>query len=177
MFIDTHAHIYSEQLLEEKNEFLERALRANVTTVLMPAIDTQSHKSMLDMEAVAPVTCLSMMGLHPCSVKEDFKQELDLIGNYLEQRKFVAIGETGLDFYWDVTFKEQQYIAFKQQIEWAIQYDLPIVIHSRSSTKECIDVVSQYTGTGLRGVFHCFGGAWRKLKRLSTRGFIWVLEG
>ncbi len=177
MFIDTHAHVYSEQLLEDKDEFLERALRANVTTVLMPAIDALTHTSMLDMEAAASVKCLSMMGLHPCSVKQDFEQELALIGNYLEQRKFVAIGETGLDFYWDLTFTDQQYIAFKQQIEWALEYNLPIVIHSRNSTKECIDVVSPYTSRGLRGVFHCFGGSVEEARQIIDLGFYLGIGG
>lgn len=177
MFIDTHAHIYSEQLLEDKSEFLARSMAANVTKILMPAIDAQTHPAMLGMEASVPVKCLSMMGLHPCSVKDDFRQELGIIEDYLKKRSFVAIGETGLDFYWDLTFKDQQYIAFKQQIEWALQYDLPIVIHSRSSTKECIDLVTQYTGKGLRGVFHCFGGSREEAEQIINLGFYLGIGG
>lgn len=177
MFIDTHAHIYSEQLLADKNEFLERSLAAGVTTVLMPAIDSDTHEAMLNMEALSPVKCLSMMGLHPCSVKENFEKELNIIENYLKQRTFVAIGETGLDFYWDQSFKEQQYIAFRQQMEWAIQYDVPIVIHSRSSTKECIDLVSEYTGKGLKGVFHCFGGSREEAEQIMNFGFYLGIGG
>lgn len=177
MFIDTHAHIYSEQLLVEKDEFLERSLAANVTTILMPAIDKDTHGPMLAMETLSPVKCISMMGLHPCSVKEDFDKELQVIENYLQQRKFVAIGETGLDFYWDVSFKDQQYIAFRQQIEWAIQYELPIVIHSRNSTKECIELISQYTGKDLRGVFHCFGGSREEAEQIMNLGFYLGIGG
>lgn len=177
MFIDTHAHIYSEQLLEDKNEFLERSLAAKVTTILMPAIDKGTHEIMLEMERAAPVKCISMMGLHPCSVKEDVEQELQLIEGYLEQRKFVAIGETGLDFYWDTSFKEQQYMAFRRQIEWAIQYEVPVVIHSRSSTNECIELVSQYTAKGLRGVFHCFGGSREEAEQIINLGFYLGIGG
>lgn len=177
MFIDTHAHIYSEQLLMDKDEFLERSLAANVTTVLMPAIDKYTHEAMLDMEGLSPVKCISMMGLHPCSVKDDFEQELQLIEDHLRRRKFVAIGETGLDFYWDLNFKEQQYMAFKQQIEWAIQYDVPIVVHSRSSTRECIDLVTQYTGKGLKGVFHCFGGSREEAEQIMNLGFYLGIGG
>jgi TatD DNase family protein len=177
MFIDTHAHIYSEQLLMDKDEFLERSHAASVTTILMPAIDKHTHEAMLNMEALLPVKCISMMGLHPCSVKEDFEQELQWIENYLKQRTFVAVGETGLDFYWDLSFKDQQYVAFRQQIEWAIQYDLPIVIHSRNSTKECIDLVSEYTGKGLKGVFHCFGGSREEAEQIIGLGFYLGIGG
>lgn len=177
MFIDTHAHIYSEQLLGDKNEFLERARSANVTTILMPAIDAQTHAVMLDMEALSPVKCMSMMGLHPCSVKDDFEHELEVIGKYLQQRKFVAIGETGLDFYWDLTFKDQQSVAFRQQIEWAIEYDIPVVIHSRNATKECIEIVSEYTHRGLNGVFHCFGGSLEEATQIINLGFYLGIGG
>ena len=177
MFIDTHAHIYSEQLLQDKNEFLERSLSADVTTILMPAIDKDTHTIMLDMEMLSPVKCISMMGLHPCSVKEDFEQELQLIEDYLKQRKFAAVGETGLDFYWDTSFKDQQYLAFRQQMEWAIQYELPIVIHSRNSTKECIELVSQYADKGLRGVFHCFGGSREEAEQIIDLGFYLGIGG
>lgn len=177
MFIDTHAHVYSEQFLSDKSEFLERAASANVSTILMPAIDAQTHAAMLEMEASVPVKCISMMGLHPCSVKEDFEQELEAIDRYLLSRKFVAVGETGLDFYWDITFKEQQYLAFKRQIEWAIQYQLPIVIHSRNSTKECIELVAQYVHRGLKGVFHCFGGSLEEASDIINLGFYLGIGG
>jgi len=177
MFIDTHAHVYSEQFLGDKSEFLERAALSNVSTILMPAIDAQTHAAMLEMEASGPVKCISMIGLHPCSVKEDFERELEIIDHYLRNRKFVALGETGLDFYWDTTFKEQQYQAFERQIEWAIQYDLPIVIHSRSSTKECIDLVARYVNRGLKGVFHCFGGSREEANQIINLGFYLGIGG
>lgn len=177
MFIDTHAHIYSEQLLADKSEFLKRALVSKVTTIIMPAIDSQTHSAMLAMEVQEPVTCLAMMGLHPCSVNAGFEQELDIIKSFLDQRPFVAIGETGLDFYWDLTFKEQQYLAFEQQIEWAIEYSMPIVIHSRNATPECIDLVSKHISRGLKGVFHCFGGTVEEAMAIINMGFYMGIGG
>ena len=177
MFIDTHAHIYSEQLLTDKNDFLQRASDSKVDIILMPAIDSQTHSTMLAMEVETPVNCLAMMGLHPCSVNAGFEQELDIIKNYLNQRSFIAIGETGLDFYWDLTFKEQQYISFEQQIEWAIAYNIPIVIHSRNATRECIELVSKYVSRGLRGVFHCFGGSVEEANAIADMGFYMGIGG
>jgi len=99
-----------------------------------------------------------MMGLHPCSVKENYREELEIVAGYFAKRKFIAVGETGLDFYWDLTFKDQQYEAFHQQVEWALQYDIPVVIHSRNSTDECIQLIHEHQDGRLKGVFHCFSG-------------------
>lgn len=177
MFIDTHAHIYLEQFSEEKHELFEKAFEAQVDTILMPAVDSQTHKSMLEMETDGRVQCVSMMGLHPCSVNENFENELLVVESYLEQRPFIAIGEIGLDFYWDLTFKSQQYEAFERQIEWALQYNVPIVIHSRNATKECVDVVSRYISKGLRGVFHCFGGSIEEAKAIMDMDFYLGIGG
>ncbi|HRB49228.1 MAG TPA: TatD family hydrolase, partial [Niabella sp.] len=171
------AHIYSEQFFADKVEMLQKSKEARVATILMPAIDSETHERMFSFENETQVKCLSMMGLHPCSVKDDFRSELSIVDQYLKQRNFVAIGETGLDFYWDLTFKDQQYEAFEQQIGWALEYDIPIVIHSRSSTKECIDVVSTYIDKGLRGVFHCFGGSVEEAKTIMDFGFYLGIGG
>jgi len=177
MFIDTHAHVYSDQFLSAENEILQNALEAKLDYILMPAIDSQTHEAMLSMEKHKELRCLSMMGLHPCSVKEDYRQELAIAEQYLRSRQFVAIGETGLDFYWDLSFKDEQYAAFEQQIDWALQYKLPLVIHSRNSTKECIDVVSRYVDKGLRGVFHCFGGSIEEARAIMDLGFYLGIGG
>jgi TatD DNase family protein len=116
-----------------------------------------------------------MMGLHPCSVKENFEEEIKVVKNYLTHQHFLAIGEIGLDFYWDVSFSEQQYIAFHEQIKIALQYNLPIVIHSRNSIDECIKVVQQYPGT--RGVFHCFSGNEKQAKDIIDLGFMLGIGG
>lgn len=177
MYIDTHSHIYSDQFTNDVDEMLARAASAEIKIILMPAIDSETHEAMLALEVKEKVNCMSMMGLHPCSVNEHLDKELSLIDNYLKERKFVAIGETGLDFYWDLTFKNEQYRAFEQQIEWALQYDLPIVIHSRESTDECIEVIKKYMGSGLRGVFHCFGGSIDQAKDITENGFYLGIGG
>lgn len=177
MYIDSHSHIYSEQFFEDKDEMLKKAASANTTVILMPAIDSKTHEQMIEFENSKIVKCVSMMGLHPCSVNINFEQELAIVKGYLDKRKFIAIGETGLDFYWDLTFKEQQYLAFEQQINWAIELDIPIVIHSRNSTKECIEVVSKYIAQGLRGVFHCFGGTEEEAKAITDMGFYLGIGG
>jgi TatD DNase family protein len=142
--------------------------------MLLPAIDSSTHAVMLQTENDFPGSC-AMMGLHPCSVNLDYEKELQVIKDYLQQRKFVAIGEIGLDFYWDKTFTEQQYAAFHQQIVMALQYDLPIVIHSRNATDECIDVVKQYPT--IRGVFHCFSGNLEQAEKLIDIGFMLGIGG
>lgn len=177
MYIDSHSHIYSDQFFNDDVQTLARSAQFGVTTILMPAIDSSTHNKMFEMENRAEVQCLSMMGLHPCSVKENYKEELNIVEQYLKQRKFVAIGETGLDFYWDQTFKKEQYEAFEQQILWAIEYQIPIVIHSRNATNECIHLVSKYARNGLKGVFHCFGGSIAEAKAIIDIGFYLGIGG
>ena len=118
-----------------------------------------------------------MMGLHPCSVKDDYQKELDLVEDYLGQRKFVAIGEIGLDFYWDVSFKSQQYDAFQRQIGWALDHNIPIVIHSRNAVEECINVVRENQKGNLRGVFHCFSGTIAQAREIIELGFYLGIGG
>ncbi|HEV7333173.1 MAG TPA: TatD family hydrolase [Flavisolibacter sp.] len=172
--IDTHAHIYLPEFDEDRQAMMERAGAAGVEAIYLPAIDSATHAAMLQTEAQYPL-CKSMMGLHPCSVKEDVEKELGLIENYLEDRTFVAIGEIGLDFYWDKTYTEQQYAAFHRQIALALQYHLPIVIHSRNATDACIEVVRQYPG--LRGVFHCFSGNAEQARQVMDLGFYLGIGG
>lgn len=156
---------------------LEKAEKEGVSKILMPAIDSSTHTVMLELEEERPLTCISMIGLHPCSVKENYLFELKIVRDYLEKRSFKAVGEIGLDFYWDKTFTEQQYAAFNQQIEWALHFDLPIVIHSRNSTNECIEVVSKQQKGKLRGVFHCFSGDIVQAKRVIDLGFYLGIGG
>jgi len=172
--IDTHAHVYLPEFGQDRNEIMERAKNAGVIAIFMPAIDASTHRIMLD-TAQQFVICKSMMGLHPCSVKEDFEKELSIVKEYLQQQKFIAIGEIGLDFHWDKTFTRQQYHAFHRQIEMAIEYDLPIVIHSRNATDQCIEVVRQYQS--VRGVFHCFSGNEMQAEKLMQLGFMLGIGG
>ena len=169
--IDTHAHIYADEFDVDREMVISRAKTAGVNRILMPAIDTETHEKMLLLEKDHPEYCISMMGLHPCSVKSSYKDELKVIEGYFSKRKFVAVGETGLDFYWDLTFKDQQYEAFHQQAEWALHYNIPLVIHSRNSTDECIEVVRQHQKGKLKGVFHCFSGTAEQAKKIVDLGF------
>ncbi len=172
--IDTHAHIYLPEFDAARKELISAAAEKGVETILMPAIDSGTHAQMLQSEKDYNA-CRAMMGLHPCSVKENFKTELAVVQHWLEQQSFVAIGETGLDFYWDNSFAPQQFEALHQQIEWALKYSLPIVLHSRNATAECIEVVKQYTG--LRGVFHCFSGTAQEAETIVELGFFLGIGG
>ena len=172
--IDTHAHIYLPEFDEDRMGVIDVALAAGVKEIYMPAIDSSTHEQMLATEATYK-NCKSMMGLHPCSVKEDFEKEIEVVETYLATRQFIAIGEIGLDFYWDKTFEQQQYHVFHQQIKLALQYNLPIVIHSRNAIDECIDVVAQYAN--LRGVFHCFSGDEEQARRIIDLNFLLGIGG
>jgi TatD DNase family protein len=156
--IDTHTHLYLSDFTADIDEVIKRAGNEGVENFYLPAIDSSETENLLALEKKYPDKCFAMMGLHPCSVKENYKEELNIVYNWLQKRKFAAIGEIGLDFYWDKTFTEQQYKSFQQQIEWAIQFNLPVVIHTREAMQETIDVVNDYTSKNLRGIFHCFSG-------------------
>ena len=177
MIIDTHSHIYLPEFGEDRNSMLSRAENEGIRLILMPAIDNETHLSMLEIEAQYPGKCLSMMGLHPCSVKEGYEQELKIVKEYFEKRRFVAVGETGLDFYWDRTFTKEQYVSFQIQIELAKQYDIPVVIHSRNSIDECIKVIKENQQGNLKGVFHCFSGNEKQAKEIIDLGFYLGIGG
>ena len=177
MLIDTHSHIYLPEFEENRAKMLERAEKEGIRKILMPAIDSSTHGAMLKLEEEYPSACLSMMGLHPCSVKENPDEELKIVRDFLEKRTFIAVGETGLDFYWDKTFIQQQYRAFHQQIEWALHYDIPVVIHSRNSIDECIKVVAEHQHGKLKGVFHCFSGNPEQAEKIVALGFFLGIGG
>jgi TatD DNase family protein len=169
--IDTHCHIYSAEFNADRPVMIARAENEGITKMLMPAIDASTHDEMFRVEDAFPGKCLSMMGLHPCSVKENYEKELKIAEQNFSKRSFVAVGETGLDFYWDLSFTKQQYDAFQRQIEWALQHHIPIVIHSRNSMDECIEVINKNQKGNLRGVFHCFSGSIDQAKKITDLGF------
>lgn len=158
IFTDTHTHLYDEQLSPDEAEMIQRALDAGVQKMYMPNCDSSTIEGMLRIAAAYPQHCYPMIGLHPCYVKENYKEELALVVEQLATGKFYAVGEIGLDYYWDLSFKEQQIEAFKHQIDQALQYQLPIVIHSRESLLDCIDIVREKQNGKLKGIFHCFSG-------------------
>lgn len=175
-FTDTHTHIYDERLVADAGQ-IQRAIDAGVTRMYMPNCDSGTIDGMLQLADQWPANCLPMMGLHPCYVKENYKEELAIVTDWLAKRKFHAVGEIGLDYYWDMTFKEQQHAAFEVQIDLALQYDLPIVIHSRESTQDCIDVVRKKQNGKLKGIFHCFSGTLEEAKQITALGFYLGIGG
>lgn len=177
MLIDTHCHIYLEQFDKDREDMLLRAENEGIAMILMPAIDNATHAAMLQAERETGVKCLAMMGLHPCSIKENYKEELSLVRDHFAKRRFVAVGETGLDFYWDLTFVKEQYDSFRAQIDLAISYDIPVVIHSRNSIDECIEIVKENQKGKLKGVFHCFSGTVQQAETIIGLGFYLGIGG
>ncbi len=175
--IDTHCHLYSAEFGGEIGNVILRAEAAGVKTFYLPAIDNSTHVAMINLEAAFKEKCFAMMGLHPCSVKDNYLDELEVIGEWLKKREFAAIGETGLDFYWDKTFVAEQYKALEKQIEWALEYDLPLVLHTRNAMQETIDVIKKHSGTKLRGIFHCFGGTLSEAQQIIETGFYMGIGG
>ena len=175
--VDTHCHLYSEEFEVDQAAVVQRAIAAGVERFYLPGIDSTSIPAMLELEQKFPGKCFAMMGLHPCYVKENYQQELMIVKDWLAKRKFVAVGEIGLDYYWDKTFAAEQVLAFRSQIEWSIDLGLPIVIHTRSAMQETIDIVKQYVPKGLRGIFHCFSGSYETAIEIIEAGFFLGIGG
>jgi TatD DNase family protein len=175
--IDSHAHIYDETFKDDIELVIQRAKDAGISKILMPAIDSSVIDPMLSMESLYPNYCIPMMGLHPCYVKENYAAELEIVKQWLEKRKFTAIGEIGLDYYWDTTFVAEQKIAFETQMQWALDYDLPIAIHTRNAMGETIEMVKPFAKKGLKGVFHCFSGSNESAKEIIKMGFYLGIGG
>jgi TatD DNase family protein len=176
IFTDTHTHLYDERLMADEMQ-IQRAIEAGVAKLYMPNCDSGTIAGMLQLADLWPDNCLPMMGLHPTYVKENYEDELAVVKEWLAKRKFYAVGEIGIDLYWDKTFKEQQKKAFATQIDWALQYDLPIVIHSRESTQDCIDVVSSKQNGKLKGIFHCYSGTLAEALKVVELGFYLGIGG
>lgn len=170
-FIDTHAHLYLNTFKEDRVEVIKEAQLKGVSRILMPNIDHTTIEDMLSLESAYPGTCYAMMGLHPCSVDAEFEKSLQLVEKWLSSRKFLAVGEIGIDLYWDKTFFEEQKEAFRIQTELAKKHLLPIVIHCRDSFEETISLVESLNDENLTGVFHCFTGSLKDAKRVIGQGF------
>ena len=169
MFIDTHTHLYLEEFDSDRNAVIKKAMSSGVTKFYLPNIDSTSIEAMLQLEKEYPENCFAMMGLHPCSVKENAEDELKLVEEWLSKRKFYAIGEIGIDLYWDKTFLEQQKTAFRKQIDWALHYNYPIVIHCREAFNEIYEVLSSYPKLP-KGIFHCFSGTLEQANKIIALG-------
>ena len=162
---DTHTHLYSEQFNEDRNEMMQRALDKGVSRFFIPAIDSNYLEAMLDLEKAFPKNVFLMMGLHPTHVNENVKEELAFVKKWLDKRTFYAVGEIGIDLYWDKTFLIQQQQAFKTQIQWAKEKNLPIVIHCRDAFNEIFEVLEEVKDDKLFGIFHCFTGTLEQAKK------------
>ena len=167
---DTHTHLYSEAFDEDREEVIVRAMDAGVTRFFIPAIDSTYTLAMYDLEKSYPENIFLMMGLHPTHVKENFKEELRHVEEQLAQRKFLAIGEIGIDLYWDKTFLKEQQRAFRHQIHLAKKYKLPIVIHCREAFDEIFEILEQEKDDNLFGIFHCFTGTIEQANKAIAYG-------
>ncbi len=168
--IDTHSHIYSEEFDADRDEVILRAQHAGVTKIILPNVDSDSLPRLLELEARYPDYCYAAIGLHPESVKEDYLKQLEIIKAELERRKYIAVGEIGIDLYWDKNYQTEQIRAFQTQVEWAIELNLPVIIHVRNSHRETIDTLKHYAGSELKGIFHCFGGTPEEADEIFSLG-------
>lgn len=169
-FIDTHTHMYLPQFEEDRDECIKRAFKQGVNKIFLPSIDSTSFNSMHALCEKYPENCFPMMGLHPCSVKENYRDELDFVESYLNKGKYKAVGEIGMDLHWDTSFVEEQKVAFRKQIGWAKELELPIVIHARKSFDEIFEIVDELNDDSLWGIFHCFTGDLEQAKKIIGYG-------
>ncbi len=176
-FIDTHTHLYLEQFDDDRVQTVERAIAAGVSRMLLPNIDSESIKALWKLKNAFPENFYPMAGLHPTSVKEDFKEQLQIVEHELENRNYIAVGEIGIDLYWDKTFEKQQREALLFQFELAVKHQLPVVIHSRDSFREIMEVIEEFNNPRLRGVFHCFTGTEDEALQIIDKGFYLGIGG
>lgn len=178
--IDTHSHLFAEEFDEDRSEVMRRAREVGVQRILMPNIDISTVDSMLRVCAEYPGFCYPMLGLHPTEVTADYCLSLDVLKRLLDSdpQMYVAIGEVGLDFYWDKTYKSEQLAALEVQIGWALEHDLPLVIHSREAFPELYAIFSHYKDTPIRGIFHSFTGTADEAQSLlEFPGFLLGING
>lgn len=178
-FTDTHTHIYASEFDEDRTQVVQNAVSSGVTRLFMPAIDSGYHEKMLLLCNGFPQYCFPMMGLHPTSVDANYKEELEIAGQYLANPdfRFYAIGEVGIDLYWDKTFREEQEKALEIQFDLAIRYNLPLAIHTRNSMDLVLEMVEKRNNRHIRGVFHCFGGNYHQAQRAVAAGFMLGIGG
>lgn len=170
MYIDSHAHIYLDEFKNDLAKILNESTNSGIDTIYMPNIDTSTVASLHRVEEQYQ-QCKAMMGLHPCYVKEDYKDQLSEVVSWIEKRKYSALGEVGIDLYWDKTYVEEQIEAFNYQISLAKEHDLAVIIHSRDSLELTIEAIAKNQNGSLRGIFHCFNGTIDQGKQIEDLGF------
>ena len=176
-YIDTHTHLYLDRFDEDRQQVIERALAAGVKKMYLPNIDLESLPAVLDLAKAWPENCFPMLGLHPTDVKTDYREILQQMKGMLDEEEFVAIGEIGIDLYWDTTYKYQQERAFFEQISWAKERALPIAVHIREAMDYTLDLLEEVQGDDLRGVLHCFTGNYEQAVRALDMGFYLGIGG
>ena len=172
-YTDTHAHLFLEEFDNDRKEVIERAVKAGVSHMFLPNIDSSSVEAMLKLAVQYPENCFPMMGLHPTSVKAGYREEMEKVEGLLENppARFYAIGEMGIDLYWDKSFYKEQVFVFTRQLELSLKYHLPVVIHTRNSMDVALDIIEKMNNPGLHGIFHCFGGNNNQAMRAVKLGF------
>jgi TatD DNase family protein len=175
--IDTHTHLYLDEFKDDRDKVISRAMEQGVKKFFLPNIDSSSIDAMLNLTNLYPQNCYPMMGLHPTSVNANYKSELEVVKDQLKHLRYFAIGEVGIDLYWDMTFKHEQIKAFKEQVECSLEYKLPLVIHSRNSIDLIISILKEFESSEIRGVFHSFTGNIKQAEEAIALGFILGIGG
>jgi TatD DNase family protein len=169
MFIDTHTHLYAEEFNADRSSLIKKAIDNGIKKFYLPNIDSTSIDGMLALEKEFPENIFSMMGLHPCHVNANVQQELNTVEEWLKKRKFVAVGEIGIDLYWDKSFFNEQQLAFKTQIQWALEYNYPIIIHCREAFDEIYEILCSFEKLP-KAIFHCFSGNLDQANKIIALG-------
>jgi len=175
--IDSHCHLFLPEFNTDRDEVIQRGIKSKVEKFVLPNVDSSTITDLLDLVFSYPSYCFPLLGLHPSSVEEDYNSDLEKLKTYLERNKFYGIGEIGLDFYWDRTFEKEQILAFRTQLEWAAELNLPAIIHIRESFDETFEVIEELGRNELTGIFHCFTGTLEQAKRAIDLGFYLGLGG
>jgi TatD DNase family protein len=174
---DTHTHLYLPEFKNDRTAVVKKAINEGVTKMFLPNVDSATIEGLLRLCNSYPANIYPMMGLHPCSVKENFEAELEIVHDHLSRGGFIAVGEIGIDLYWDKTFYKLQVDAFEKQIEFALNLNLPVVIHARNSFSEIFEVLDKYKNSGLKGVFHSFTGGAAEVEKILSYDFFMGING
>lgn len=167
---DTHTHLYSKEFDNDRVALIKTAINRGVKRFFLPNVDSTSIDGMFEIEKLFPENCFAMMGLHPCSVNQNYREELAIAEHWLSKRKFAGVGEIGIDLFWDKTFFAQQQDAFRTQIEWAKKYNLPYIIHSRNAFDETMEIVNEFKNENIKAIFHCFSGNVQQAEQVINSG-------
>jgi len=176
-FIDTHSHFYAINFDKDRNEVVKESQNQGVIRILLPNIDWDSLMPMLEVCKTYPQICHPMIGLHPCDVKKNYKEVLRKIFDCFSLYKYIGVGESGIDLYWDKTYLDEQKEAFRIQIQFALEHNLPLIVHKRQSYYETMEVLNEFQGEKLKGIFHCYSGSLEHAEEIIEKGFLLGIGG